>query len=241
MKENYKKCRILYNRKIQEGIYEIKLEGNFKGQPGQFYMIRGWEGNDPLLARPISILDIEEDGISFLYEVRGKGTHIVSKLGIGDELSILGPLGNGFKDYEGKKLALVSGGVGIAPMKYMAKKLGMKADLYCGFRDRAYYIDQMKDLVDNIHIATETGLEGHKGYIVDLVKDDYDLILACGPIPMFKALKEKFGDELNLQISMESRMACGIGVCLGCVVNTLDGKKRVCKEGPVFYSKEVVL
>lgn len=242
MKEGYRDGIIISNNEISPNIYEVVLEGNFKGKPGQFYMIRGWNGLDPLLPRPISIADINNGNITFLYEVRGRGTHIISQLKEGDSLSILGPLGNGFSIDKSEKIAIVSGGIGIAPMLYLSKYLNNKPDLYAGFRNEGYYIDSFSQYVDDIFISTEDGSQGHKGYIVDILDPEkYDLIYSCGPLPMMKALIDKCRGKAPLYISMESRMACGVGACLGCVVETIDGIERVCKEGPVFLAEEVIL
>lgn len=241
MREGYKDGVIVSNIEISPNIYEMILEGDFKGRAGQFYMIRGWNGLDPLLPRPISIANLNEGLISFLYEVRGRGTHIISNLRKGDCLSILGPLGNGFDYDEAKRVAIVSGGVGIAPMLLLAKSLKSKADLYAGFRSGSYYIDSLSTFVKDIYISTEDGSEGYKGYIVDLLEPEkYDVIYACGPLPMMEAVINKSRGKARVYISMESRMACGVGVCLGCTVETTNGMERVCKEGPVFLGEEVV-
>lgn len=242
MKEGYKNGIIISNNEISPNIYEVILEGDFKGEPGQFYMIKGWNSLDPLLPRPISISDINHGNITFLYEVRGRGTHIISQLKEGDRLNILGPLGNGFSIDESKNIAIVSGGIGIAPMLYLSKYLKHKPDLYVGFRNESYYLNSFFSYVDDIHISTEDGSEGYEGYIVDILEPEkYDLIYTCGPIPMMKAVIEKCKGKVPVYISMESRMACGVGACLGCVVETINGIERVCKEGPVFLAEEVKL
>lgn len=242
MREGYKDGIIVSNIEVSPKIYEIILKGDFRGNPGQFYMLRGWNSLDPFLPRPISIANLENDNITFLYEVRGRGTHIISNLKIGDKLSILGPLGNGFQYDMDKKVAVVSGGIGIAPMIFLTKSLKQKPDLYAGFRNNVYYLEKLKPYVENVYVSTEDGSKGHKGYIVDILKpDNYDLIIACGPIPMMNAVIKKCIDKVPVHVSMESRMACGIGACLGCTVNTTSGVQRVCKEGPVFMGEEVIL
>lgn len=241
MKEGYKDGVILSNIEISPNIYELILEGDFKGRPGQFYMIRGWNGLDPFLPRPISIANLSKDRITFLYEIRGRGTHIISSLKRGDRLSILGPLGNGFPLDDSKKVALVSGGIGMAPMVYLAERLKSKVDLYAGFRDKVYYAETFLENVENIYISTEDGSKGHKGYVIDIFEaEKYDLVYSCGPIPMMKALVDKCQGKLPIYLSMESRMACGVGACLACTVETVNGMERVCKEGPVFLAKEVI-
>lgn len=242
MRDGYKDGFIVSNVEISPNIYELILEGDFKGKPGQFYMLKGWNGLDPLLPRPISIANLEDGKITFLYEVRGRGTHIISKLKVGDSLSILGPLGNGFNIDKAERIAIVSGGIGIAPMVYLAANLESTVDLYAGFRDTTYYLDAFSGKVDKIHISTEDGSIGHKGYIVDILQpENYDLVYTCGPIPMMKAVMDKCKDKVPVYISMESRMACGIGACLGCTIETINGIERVCKEGPVFLGEEVIL
>lgn len=255
MKEGYKRGVIESNNQIASNIYEIKLrhctmidrvnltdEGfSFKGKPGQFYMIRGREALDPFLPRPISICDISHGIITFLYEVRGKGTHIISKLRPGDTLEVLGPLGNGFNMNLKGKVAIISGGIGIAPMVYLAKKLDASIDFYCGFRNETYYTNEIKDYVKNIFISTEDGSVGHRGFITEIFKSEkYDIALTCGPLPMMKKVLDICQGRMPLYMSMENRMACGIGTCLGCTIKTTSGMKRVCKEGPVFLGKELV-
>lgn len=241
MKKGYEDGIIIANEEISPNIYEVTLDGDFKGKPGQFYMVRGWNGLDPLLPRPISISNLIEGKITFLYEVRGRGTHIISKLKEGDKLRVLGPLGNGFDYGTNKRIAIVSGGIGIAPMLYLAKNLESNTDLYAGFRSESYYLDSFSADVKNIHVSTEDGSEGYKGYIVDLLQpEEYDLVYTCGPVPMMKAVIEKCKGKVPVYLSMESRMACGVGACLGCGIETANGIERVCVEGPVFSAEEVV-
>lgn len=242
MKDSYRDGLVLSNMEISPSIYEIILQGDFTGKPGQFYMLKGWNSFDPFLPRPLSIADLEDGRITFLYEVKGKGTGIVSRLKKGDSLSILGPLGNGF-DLQGEgKIAIISGGIGIAPMLYLAKNLEGRVDLYSGFRNNSYFTQRIKPYVDNIYISTEDGSQGHKGFITDLFNPDkYDLVLTCGPTPMMEVVMGICENKVPLYISMESRMACGIGACLGCTIETRRGMERVCKEGPVFKGEDVVL
>ena len=240
MKKGYSDGIIISNTEISPNIYQLILSGDFQGQPGQFYMVRGWNGLDPLLPRPISIADSEEGYITLLYEVRGKGTHIISTLNMGDKLSLLGPLGNEFEAYENKRIALVSGGIGIAPMLYLSKTLHSKPDIFLGFRNHIYLLDKLLPYAENIYISTEEGTFGYKGYIVDIFQpENYDLVISCGPIGMMKALVDKCRGIVPVQISMEGRMACGIGACLGCTIETIRGMEKVCKEGPVFIGEEV--
>lgn len=243
MKDSYVDGEICLNEKISPNIYRLKLKGNFKGKPGQFYMVKGWSGEDPFLPRPISISDLKDGELTLLYEIVGKGTHIISELKVGDSLSLLGPLGKGF-DLELKKekrVAIVSGGIGIAPLLYLAKELNSEIDLYSGFRENAYYTEEFKEYVSELKISTEDGSTGHKGYITEILKpEDYDLVITCGPEPMISALVHLCKNRTQLEISMENRMACGIGACMGCTIETIRGMERVCKEGPVFKAEEVI-
>ena len=242
MKETYRKGIIHTNTEISPNIYELVLEGDFHGRPGQFYMLRGWEELDPFLPRPISIADIDSGKIKFLYEVRGRGTHIISKLKKGHSLSLLGPLGNGFDVKLEGKIALITGGIGIAPMLYLAKQLSGEVHIYSGFRNNAYFLDQIRPYVKAVNIATENGSVGHKGFVTDLFDPkDFDLVYACGPIPMLELVINMCKGITPVYVSMENHMACGIGACLGCTIQTIRGMERVCKEGPVFKGEEVVL
>lgn len=240
-KKAYERVEIVLNEKIASNIYKMVVKGDFKANVGQFYMIKCFEDVN-MLPRPISICDLTENEMTFLYAVVGKGTEIMSKKRIGDIIEILGPLGNGFNAEEfgeDKRVAMIAGGIGIAPFLYLAKKLNAKVDLYAGFRDEIYFIDDFKDYVENVYISTNDGSTGHKGFITEIVKRDfYDGVYCCGPNPMMNSVKNL---ELGVPVylSLESRMACGIGACLACSCRTNDGMKRICKEGPVFEAKEV--
>jgi len=242
LKDGYKEGTIYSNDEISPNIFEVILEGDFHGIPGQFYMIRGWEALDPFLARPISIADIDSGKLKLLYELKGRGTHIISKLKKGDKLSLLGPLGNGFDLKEEGRIAIITGGIGIAPMLYLAKNLPDEVDIYSGFRSNAYFLDQIRPYVKSVNIATEDGTTGHKGFVTELFEPSkYDLVYTCGPTPMMEVVIEMCKGIVPVYASMESRMACGIGVCLGCTIETTRGMERVCKEGPVFKGEEVVI
>lgn len=243
MLEGYKKLKIKSNTEIATNIFEVELEYEMDEEvkPGQFFMVRGWEGRDPFLPRPISVAGFEDGTLTFLYEVRGRGTHIVSKLVEGDTLDVLGPLGNGFKlDNPGKK-AIISGGIGIAPLIYLLKNLKGEVDFYAGFRSEVYWRERIEEGSDYVYISTEDGSVCHKGFCVDdFDPKKYDEVLTCGPMPMMKRVLELCEGIVPVQVSMESRMACGIGACLGCTIETHDGMKRVCKDGPIFSNEEVI-
>ena len=241
---NYLTSRVLSNQEISEGIYKLVIEGTFQGKPGQFYMLRAWK-DEPVLSRPISINDLNNNSITFLYQITGRGTTILSKLKEGENISIHGPMGNFFplEDLSGK-VAIITGGIGVAPMKYVSKNLeASHIDLFSGFRNKSYLIDEMNGFVNNIYISTEDGSKGHKGYITDIFKpEEYDVVLCCGPeIMMNKVIKMCNEKNVKLYVSMEKHMACGIGACLVCTCKTKNGNKRTCKDGPIFLGEEVII
>ena len=206
---------------------------------GQFYMLRAWR-NYPVLSRPISVFDEDGETVSFLYKVVGKGTGIFSALRKGDEISALGPLGNSFPSVTGK-IAFVGGGVGIAPFYLAAKQLkalrgSSRVDLYLGFSEAPILTEEYKRVADNLIVNVG-------GFITDEIDPAcYDHIMACGPEPMMRALYEKcklIRAEGKLYVSLESRMACGLGACFVCSCKTRDGNKKICKDGPVFKGAEV--
>jgi dihydroorotate dehydrogenase electron transfer subunit len=242
----YKSAKILINEEITSGIYKMTIETkiDYKIKPGQFYMLKCWQ-TEPVLWRPISISEIREDRLDFLYAVAGRGTEMLSALKTGQELEVMGPLGNGFQ-VEGLKgkVALVSGGIGVAPMVELSKKLGdVEVDLYAGFRSGIYAVESIRPRVSNVYITTEDGSFGHKGYVTEIFDAaKYDLVLCCGPeVMMEKVLKQCKEAGTEIYVSMEKHMACGVGACLVCTCKTKEGNKRTCKEGPVFNGADLVI
>ena len=236
--QSYRPCKVIENVEIAPGILKISININLKAKPGQFFMLRADCFRDnPILARPFGVCEQLEDRLVFLVQVVGKGTRLIADLKAGDGVSILGPLGNGFVKTNDKKIAIVAGGIGIAPLLELAKSLDIKADFYAGFADEPYFVDDFKPYVGKIITSSEK-TEGK--YILDkLNPDDYDLIYACGPNPMLKALCEK-NNKAKIQVSMEAHMGCGIGACLGCTVEDKNGDFiRVCKDGPVFDAERI--
>lgn len=240
---SYTKTKVYSNKHIVDNVYLMEVELDVKVKAGQFYMLRGW-GCEPILPRPISVHDYEKGKISFLYIVCGVGTEYLKNLETGDNIELLGPLGNGFPvDELTGKVAVVTGGIGIAPMIYTVNQMNAeKVDLYCGFRDKSYSIDKMAEKANEVFIATESGSEGHKGYSIDLLDPKkYDAVITCGPEIMMKKVAEMCNEaDVDCYVSMENHMACGIGACLVCTCKTKDGYKRACKEGPVFSSRDVI-
>ena len=236
----YTKSKVLLNERIVDNIYKMVVEDNNEVKPGQFYMLK-LEGQT-LLPRPISVCEKNEGTITFLYAVVGQGTKEYAVLEKGDYINLTGPLGNGFKiDENLGRVALVAGGIGTAPMLEVAKKLrennnASKLDLYAGFRDEVYLIEEIKEYADEVYLTTHTGKYGHKGFVTDVLKpENYDVVLCCGPEIMMKKVIEICKEKnVKIQVSMEKHMACGVGACLVCTCKTKDGHKRTCKDGPVF-------
>ncbi|MBX4258336.1 dihydroorotate dehydrogenase electron transfer subunit [Clostridium estertheticum] len=228
---------------ISEGVYKLSIKGKFNIKPGQFFMLKTGQ-LEPLLPRPISVYDVDDEKISFLYQIVGQGTKHLSKLCENDEIQIMGPLGNGFEvDKIKGKIAVVSGGIGIAPLVYLIKKLnGCEIDLYSGFKTVDYSVDSVEKYVNKINLSTESGKIGHKGYITDILNPkDYRTVICCGPeIMMRKVITMCNDSEVPVYVSMENHMACGIGACLVCTCKTKGGNKRTCKDGPVFNGKDLI-
>lgn len=243
----YRSSKVILNEEISKDIYKMILEDDSEIKAGQFYMLK--VNGATFLPRPISICEKKDNTITFLYAVVGNGTREFTKLRKDDEISLTGPLGNGFdldKDYG--RIALVSGGIGTAPMFELAKRLRNKSkdtkiDLYAGFRDDIYLVEDFKEYVDEVKVSTNTGKHGHKGFVTDILNvEDYDTVLCCGPEVMMKKVIEMCKEKnVSVYVSMEKHMACGVGACLVCTCKTKSGNKRTCKDGPVFDGYEVEL
>lgn len=244
---NYKKSKIIYNENVIDNIYKMICYEESDIKPGQFYMLK--VNGETLLPRPISVCEKEGNNMTFLYAVVGKGTEEFSALKEGDYIDLIGPLGNGFDlQKTNGKVAIVAGGIGTAPMIEVCKKLKEKSstsivDVYVGFRDDVYLIDDFKKYSNNISITTNTGKHGKKGFVTDILKpEEYDLILCCGPEIMMKKVIEMCKEkDVKIYVSMEKHMACGVGACLVCTCMTKDGFKRTCKDGPIFDGYDVEL
>lgn len=250
--------KILSQNIIGTEIYSIWLETEqiaAHAKPGQFISVYCTDGSR-LLPRPISICEIDKEKnlLRFVYRIAGKGTEEFSKMRAGERLEIMGPLGNGFpieSMKEGKTAMLIGGGIGVPPMLELAKSLKGEKRIVVGYRDELFLTEELK-ANGKLYIATEDGSTGTRGNVLDAIRDEgieADIIYACGPTPMLRALKA-YAEEKKIEcwLSLEERMACGIGACLACVCKSkeVDGhtnvhNKRVCKEGPVFLSTEVEL
>lgn len=256
VKEN---CKIVSQEQIGTGIYSMWLQTETiaaNANPGQFVSLYSRDGSK-LLPRPISLCEIdkEQGRIRLVYRVTGKGTGTEEFSGYHSKVGLetLGPLGNGFplEAAEGKKVFLMGGGIGIPPMLETAKQLKAEKQMILGYRDELFLNEEFEKY-GKVYLATEDGSAGTKGNVMDAIREnglDADIIFACGPTPMLRAIKA-YAEEHNIlcYISMEERMACGVGACLACVCKSKEvddhshvHNKRVCKDGPVFLSTEVEL
>lgn len=255
-KEN---CTIISQESIGTDIYSMWLQTETIGRqalPGQFVSLY-MQDKTKLLPRPISICEIQRENsrLRLVYRVTGNGTGTqeISRLRPKMTLETLGPLGNGFplEAVKGKKVLLMGGGIGIPPMLQTAKELEGERILVLGYRDELF-LNQEFEPYGKVFVATEDGSFGTKGNVLDVVREknlEAEAIFACGPKPMLRAIKAyALEKSIPCWISMEERMACGIGACLGCVCQSADvdghshvHNKRVCKDGPVFFSTEVEL
>lgn len=247
MSAAYCEVKILSNSHVAANIYLMTAAYSGKADAGQFFMLRNWDANEaPLLSRPISVHSYDEKAgiISFLYEEKGIGTAKLKSAKSGDTLSLTGPSGNGFcLDNLNGKIALVGGGIGTAPLLLLAKRLhekGARVTCLLGFRDETYQIKEFEKYAE-VKIATDKGTFGHKGFVTDLLcPKEYDAVCVCGPeIMMEKTAKMCMAQGVKVYVSRESKMACGVGACLGCTCKTKNGGKSVCKDGPVFEGGEI--
>ena len=244
---------VISNNEVMPGVHLIWLESPqiaSTAQPGQFVMVHCGEGFEHPLRRPLSIHQLADGSkLAFLFNVVGKGTHWLAQCQVGDNIDLLGPLGNGYSIHpESHKLLLLAGGIGIAPLCFLtqaALNQGCSVRLLLGAStaNQLYPRHLLPPEVEFI-ITTEDGTAGKKGMITDLLPDfvDWaDQIFACGPLPMYKAMAQM--PELKgkpVQVSLEVRMGCGRGVCYGCTLKTRGGLKQVCTDGPVFDLDDVL-
>lgn len=243
---------IIRQEEIADDIYSMWLRAEKiteHAKAGQFVSVYSRDGSR-LLPRPISIcaIDKADSAIRLVYRVAGKGTEEFSHLHTGTHLNLVGPLGNGFPKKE-KKAFLIGGGIGIPPMLQLARELNCEKQIVLGYRDELFLYDEFKK-EGSVYVATEDGSFGTEGNVLDAIREnglDAEIIYACGPTPMLRALKEYAAEKkMECWISMEERMACGIGACLGCVCQSKHKdnhsnvkNKRICKDGPVFRAEEV--
>ena len=237
---------IVTNRPLTESVYEMTLKGDTTAitRPGQFVEL-SLEGY--FLRRPISVCNYNEGTLTLIYKVVGKGTAQMATLATGTKIDTLTGLGNGFDTtVEHNHALLVGGGVGVPPLYRLARNLiaeGKKVSVVLGFNTAAeiFYREQFEALGADVVVATADGSVGVKGFVTDAIAQsgiDADYFFSCGPLPMLRALTNALA--IPGQISLEERMGCGFGICMGCSIQTVSGAKRVCKEGPVFRKEEIL-
>lgn len=242
---------------ISDSIFSLWIQTDKiakDARPGQFVSLYTNDGSK-LLPRPISIceIDYEKDQLRLVYRVTGEntGTEQFSKLTEGDTIEVMGPLGNGFPLDSDKKAFLIGGGIGVPPMLELAKQLNCEKQIIAGYRNETFLTEEFEQN-GTLYVATEDGSRGTKGTVIDAIKEnglDAEIIYACGPTPMLRAIKAyALEHDMICYVSMEEKMACGIGACLACVCQSkeVDGhshvhNKRICKDGPVFLATEVEL
>lgn len=257
-------AKVISQEMLIKDIYSMWIETDIAKEavPGQFISVYT---KDPsrLLPRPISICEIkvgengkgEKNALRIVYRIAGEGTKEFSAYKAGDSIDILGPLGNGFPLDETKEddsVILMGGGIGIPPMLELAKQLKGSKTIVVGFRDSDTFLDRELEKHGRLIIATDDGSIGIKGNVIDAIRAEKvtgSVIYACGPTPMLRGIKAYAAEKgIEAYISMEERMACGVGACLGCVCKTADiddhskvKNARICKDGPVFKASEVEL
>lgn len=249
------KATVVSQKQIADQIYDLWLETELAkhAHAGQFVAVYPHNAST-LLPRPISICEVDktQNRLRLVYRIAGKGTAEFSTYKTGDTLEILGVLGNGFPldKAKGKKVFLMGGGIGIPPMLELAKELEADKQIVVGYRNKDLFLEEDLAKYGNVYIATEDGSVGTKGNVMDAIRANNihaDLIMACGPMPMLRAIKQ-YAEEQGIEayISLEERMACGVGACLGCVCRTKEvdhhshvNNARICTDGPVFEAKEV--
>ena len=231
------------NRPLTADVFEMRLAGDTSAitAPGQFINIKL---DGLFLRRPISVCDWDENGITIIYKVVGKGTTQMSKMGEGEKLDVLTGLGNGF-DVEkcGDKTLVIGGGVGVPPMYGLAKallKAGKTPVAILGFNksEELFYEEKFKALGIETIVTTVDGSHGVKGFVTNALPENYDYFCTCGPEPMLKAIYN--ATTTSGLLSFEERMGCGFGACMGCSCETKYGNKRICKDGPVLEKEEII-
>lgn len=256
------KSKLVSIERLKDDIYKFSVEAPEiveLAKPGNFIEIRVSDTTEPFLRRPISIYNLDKDKglLEFIFQVRGKGTEILAKKQIGEYIDIIGPLGYGtFKYQKYENIAIIGGGIGVFPLYELAKsakKENKNVSVYLGFRNKDFVVleDEFENVSDKLIITTDDGSYANEGFAINFLSNDIenekiDCIYACGPLPMLKAVQKLSKEKsIDCQISLEEKMGCGLGVCLGCAVKKANSPKdapeyfHVCKGGPVFNANDV--
>lgn len=218
-------------------------------KPGQFISIKTSEGTDPLLRRPFSIFDVDGKNVSIIVRVIGKGTELIRNMKKG-EINILGPSGNGFTVEDEKNVLIIGGGVGNAPLFYLLRELKVRKNrvtyIYSA-RSRNYIFmkQRYQDIADKFTVTTDDGSDGVRGLAVDILSqvisdNGYDRIYCCGPDPMMEKIIRIADVNTPVEVSVENYFGCGVGLCVGCTVDTVSGYRRACIDGPVFDGRIIL-
>ena len=245
--------RVLRQKAVASDIRRLTVALPKEGprpHAGQFYMLRCWGAAEtPVLSRPISVHDVDErEGtLTFLYQIKGEGTQKLAHLAWGQTLTLTGPCGNGFDVAAAAaagRVAVVGGGIGVAPLLLLCRGLaaaGCKPELYAGFRDAPYALEDFLPYCAAISVATDSGAVGYHGLVTGILHpEEFDLVLTCGPNVMMQGVYRLCAEKgVPCLASLERKMACGLGACLGCTCHTKVGPKTVCQDGPVFPAQEV--
>ena len=245
--------RVLRHKAVASDIRRLTVALPKEGprpHAGQFYMLRCWGAAEtPVLSRPISVHDVDErEGtLTFLYQIKGEGTQKLAHLAWGQTLTLTGPCGNGFDVAAAAaagRVAVVGGGIGVAPLLLLCRELaaaGCKPELYAGFRDAPYALEDFLPYCAAISVATDSGTVGYHGLVTGILHpEEFDLVLTCGPNVMMQGVYRLCAEKgVPCLASLERKMACGLGACLGCTCHTKVGPKTVCQDGPVFPAQEV--
>ena len=245
MKFDAQDCELVFRNQLTETIFDFRLKNKFLAEmtkAGQFVQVLV---PSKTLRRPISVCDVEGDIIRLVFEIRGEGTALLADTKVGEKINIIAPLGKGFDLDENKKTIFIGGGIGVPPMLYSAKKCGKNATVINGFRNKSAVIleEDFKAFAGNVIITTDDGSYGIHGFVTEPLKEcvkEAEMICACGPMPMLRNIA-KIAKENNVpcQVSLEQRMACGVGACLGCAVAVFDENGNQTYK-PVFNAEEVV-
>ena len=255
LKMKIEKAKLIKKETLNKEIFAFDLKAKTiarNAKPGQFVQIRVNESFDPFLRRPLSFASVKGDIFRIIFRVRGKGTKILSEHSVGEYLDILGPLGSPLKLSYGKEVILVGGGVGIAPLYFLAQRLKSKnrLNIFLGAKncDELIMHKDFNKLTKNISVATEDGSLGKKGKVTDLLTNKKInrhnpklQLFACGPTQMLKAIQKRF-NTIPIYGFLEERMGCGTGICFCCAVKRkTGGYLRVCQEGPVVNLNDIEL
>lgn len=245
--------KVLSNECAVDNMFKlvVELDDNLNAQPGQFVQLK-IPSNEFTLRRPLGIAALDGKRLTMFYRTVGRGTSFLSTVEKGTTIDLIAPLGNGFHFRREEKILLVGGGVGLAPLRFVAFENGIADVGFCDVliggkteSEAEMWLKEFRGLVGEMFVTTDDGSLGVKGFVSDLLPtvlttEHYDAVFVCGPPVMMKTVAALVGlFNIRCEVSLEGRMACGLGACLSCSIDTVDGRKKVCKDGPVFDAKQV--